>query len=56
MMDKKNQQIFKKYLEEANLLKDVNFLGRLGLYKYYNMDQAIKHALDFFDNIKKQDV
>lgn len=47
----KNQDIYKKYQEEA--LKDESsglyFLGRLGNYKYLNMDQAIEQALILSD-------
>uniref|UniRef100_H2XJK6 UDP-galactopyranose mutase C-terminal domain-containing protein n=2 Tax=Ciona intestinalis TaxID=7719 RepID=H2XJK6_CIOIN len=31
--------------------KNVHFVGRLANYKYMNMDQAIRNALDFFDRI-----
>ena len=27
----------------------VKFVGRLASYKYFNMDQAILNALEFFD-------
>ena len=30
--------------------KDVKFVGRLASYKYFNMDQAILNALEFFDS------
>ena len=28
----------------------VTFVGRLASYKYFNMDQAILNALEFFDS------
>ena len=28
---------------------NIHFLGRLANYKYFNMDQAIKNSLDYFD-------
>ena len=28
----------------------VKFVGRLASYKYFNMDQAILNALEFFDS------
>lgn len=31
--------------------KGVHFVGRLASYKYFNMDQAIKNALDLFTKI-----
>jgi UDP-galactopyranose mutase len=46
--DKKNNAIFLKYKEEANLIKkDILFGGRLAEYKYYDMHQVIESALNF---------
>jgi UDP-galactopyranose mutase len=36
-----------QYLELAHRQTSVSFLGRLGTYRYLNMDQAIGEALDF---------
>lgn len=47
-----NTQLYKKYLDEAKKLEDVYFLGRLGDYKYYDMDKAILRALELFEEIK----
>ena len=44
-----NQELYNKYLEKAKELKNVYFLGRLGDYKYYDMDKAILRALDLFE-------
>ena len=33
----------------AQQAKGVKFVGRLASYKYFNMDQAILNALEFFD-------
>ncbi|MFP9119065.1 UDP-galactopyranose mutase [Flavobacterium sp. RNTU_13] len=44
----KNQQIYEKYKVDADALIDVYFVGRLANYKYFNMDQAFKNALDLF--------
>ena len=33
----------------ADKEKNVYFVGRLANYKYFNMDQAIDNALNFFD-------
>jgi UDP-galactopyranose mutase len=41
-----NQKLVTKYMEEAKKLKNVVFAGRLAECKYYNMDQAVKRALD----------
>ncbi|MFP4128873.1 MAG: UDP-galactopyranose mutase, partial [Desulfonatronovibrio sp.] len=35
-----------KYLKEASKLKDIQFLGRLGRYKYINMDRAVLDAME----------
>lgn len=48
---KENQALYNKYLEEAKKLNNVYFLGRLGDYKYYNMDLAIARAIELFEEI-----
>ncbi|GMO56953.1 MAG: UDP-galactopyranose mutase [Rickettsiales bacterium] len=52
IQNEKNQQIYNKYLDEAVKLKNVYFLGRLGDYKYYNMDMCVARALEKFEEIK----
>lgn len=47
-----NDSIFQRYKDEADKLKDIYFVGRLANYKYFNMDQAFKNALDLFDQIE----
>jgi UDP-galactopyranose mutase len=44
----RNQAIYEKYKKEAEALTDVYFVGRLANYKYFNMDQAFKNALELF--------
>lgn len=44
--DDKNSVLLKKYQSLAKERKDVIFGGRLGQYKYYDMDKAIRSALD----------
>jgi UDP-galactopyranose mutase len=48
-----NQEIYARYKEEADKLADVHFVGRLANFKYFNMDQAFKNALDLFDQLEK---
>ena len=48
----RNQEIYAKYKEEADKLRDIYFVGRLANYKYFNMDQAFKNALDLFESIE----
>lgn len=43
--DDKNQQLYAKYKELADKEKNVIFGGRLGEYKYYDMDKVIESAL-----------
>jgi UDP-galactopyranose mutase len=40
-----NAALYKKYQELAEATDGVRFLGRLGTYKYYNMDQVVAQAL-----------
>lgn len=42
-----NEILYKKYLGEAAKFKNVYFLGRLGDYKYYDMDKTVHRALNF---------
>ena len=44
-------ELYNKYLYEAEKLKKVHFLGRLGDYKYYNMDGAIARAIEVFEEL-----
>lgn len=43
--DEKNEALYYKYRKLADKEKNVIFGGRLGQYKYYNMDQVIFAAL-----------
>lgn len=49
-----NQIKYKKYIELANKETDISFGGRLGHYKYYNMDQVVKEALSLFHNLNNK--
>lgn len=44
--DRKNQMLYQAYCQFARSRPDVIFGGRLGSYRYYNMDQVIRAALD----------
>lgn len=52
--NKQNQGMYEKYQREALSLEknNVYFVGRLANYKYFNMDQAFKNALDLFEKLK----
>lgn len=43
--DADNEALYMKYRYEADKLENVIICGRLGEYKYYDMDQAIERAL-----------
>ena len=49
-----NTKLYNKYLEESKKLENVYFLGRLGDYKYYDMDKAILRAIELFEEIKER--
>lgn len=44
--NKENDDLYHKYLKLSEKHKNVIFGGRLGQYKYYNMDQVINSALN----------
>ena len=50
--NEKNQRIYAKYKNEADQLLDVHFVERLANYKYFNMDQAFRNALELFENLE----
>lgn len=52
---KENQDLYNRYKELAEMQKDVFFTGRLGTYKYYNMDQIVAQSLTLFKKIAKED-
>lgn len=53
VLSQRNRDIYEKYQKDAQQLeKDgIYFVGRLANYKYFNMDQAFKNALDLFRRI-----
>lgn len=46
IINEKNNKLYQEYSNEAKSLKNVIFLGRLGDYKYYDMDKAIERTLN----------
>lgn len=46
-----NEVAYKKYLELASKQEKVIFAGRLGAYKYYDMDDTVSEALKLFNRI-----
>ena len=49
-----NAALYQKYKQLAEALPDVHFVGRLGTYKYYNMDQVVAQALTLFKQLTGQ--
>ena len=50
--NQRNQEIYERYRKDAEQLKNIYFVGRLANYKYFNMDQAFKNALDLFRELE----
>ncbi|MBF8781913.1 UDP-galactopyranose mutase [Pseudomonas fulva] len=49
-----NAELYKRYQALAQELDNVTFLGRLGTYKYYNMDQVVGQALALYQRIARE--
>lgn len=52
---KENQNLYNKYRDLALSFPNVYFTGRLGTYKYYNMDQVVAQSLALFKKIASSD-
>ena len=48
-----NAALYAKYQALADATPEVQFLGRLGTYKYYNMDQVVGQALALYKRIEE---
>ena len=46
-----NAKLYKKYQALADATRNVEFVGRLATYKYYNMDQVVAQALALYARI-----
>lgn len=49
-----NREVYEMYRKLADETKNVYFVGRLASYKYFNMDQAFKNAIDTFRQVHKK--
>jgi UDP-galactopyranose mutase len=47
-----NAELYKKYQKKAEACAGVYFTGRLGTYKYYNMDQVVAQSLALYKKIQ----
>lgn len=52
----RNKEMYVKYQQAAEELEKegIYFVGRLANYKYFNMDQAFKNALDLFERLENK--
>jgi UDP-galactopyranose mutase len=48
-----NADLFRRYQALANRTPDVHFIGRLGSYRYYNMDQVVGQALALYKRLSE---
>ncbi len=53
VMNTKNREIMEKYRAQAATLTNVSFAGRLGTYRYINMDKAVGDALALHEQLRK---
>lgn len=53
VLTEESQALYEKYYQRARQIKNLIFCGRLGDFKYYNMDQALARALEVADDIIK---
>ena len=51
ILNKDTQSRYNQYLEEAKKLPHVVFLGRLGAYRYYDMNRTIAGAFETFERL-----
>lgn len=57
VLNEKNKALYEKYkqLADEEGVNGVIFVGRLANFKYFNMDAAIRNALDIFEKLKSHD-
>lgn len=53
--NKTNQDLYAKYKELSEKEEDVIFMGRLGMYRYFDMDDTIRAVMDGFNSLEKED-
>jgi UDP-galactopyranose mutase len=52
---RENAELYRKYQMLASATPNVHFAGRLGTYKYYNMDQVVAQALKLYGKLVMHD-
>ena len=53
VITKESKILYAKYEEKAKNIKNLIYAGRLADFKYYNMDMALKRALEVYEKIKE---
>jgi UDP-galactopyranose mutase len=48
---KRNQDLYKKYTNISSKISNIYFSGRLGSFKYYDMDDTIESALNLYNKL-----
>ncbi len=51
IINENNKNLYERYKNKANKIKNLYMCGRLAEYKYYNMDQVVLRALETARNI-----
>jgi UDP-galactopyranose mutase len=51
-----NAELYRKYQALADNTPNVTFVGRLGTYRYYNMDQVVGQALALYNRIAETEL
>lgn len=51
VLTEESKALYEKYYQRARRIKNLIFCGRLGDFKYYNMDQALARALEVANGI-----
>lgn len=54
VINKRNRDLLKEYESMAEKEEDVYFLGRLGKFRYLNMDACVEEAFDLFEELKSE--
>ena len=49
ILTKENQELYGRYKEEADKFGNIVLVGRLAEYRYYDMDDVVKRALEVFE-------
>lgn len=49
MFTKPAMEIYYKYKELAESFRNIIFVGRLAEYRYFDMDDVVKRALEIFE-------